>query len=165
MTMKRNILAYGAEEGDAPASEQSEPTRPKGRERETARPPAETLLRKDAPNLPFDATPFPETARAQERIGAVRNALPDTAELHRLAENLKALSDPTRLTILNALYIAEMRVGELAEAVSMSQSAVSHQLRVLRAAQLVAVRREGKNAWYKLADPNLICLIRPAIRG
>ncbi len=157
MHTKRSTLAYGAE--DSEERRQTDDTA----KSDTCESPsaAQTLLHAEAASEPFDAAPFPELGNAQTRIRTVREAMPDTPSLRRLAERLKALADPSRLTILNALAISEMRVGELAETVSMSQSAVSHQLRVLRAAQLVAVRREGKNAWYKLADPNLVRLIVP----
>lgn len=158
MHTKRSTLAYGAE--DSEERRQADDTSAKSDTCESLSA-AQTLLHAEAASEPFDAARFPDIENAQTRIRTVREAMPDAPSLRRLAERLKALADPSRVTILNALAISEMRVGELAETVSMSQSAVSHQLRVLRAAQLVAVRREGKNAWYKLADPNLVRLIVP----
>lgn len=157
MNTKRATLAYGAEEDE----EQRQP----GAGGESAEKPreasAQMLLHAGDEALPFDAAPFPSLEEAQKRVQQVRRSMPDAAALHRLSERLKALADPSRLAILNALAISELRVNELAEAVGMSQSAVSHQLRVLRAAGVAAVRREGKNAWYRLADDALVCLIRP----
>jgi DNA-binding HxlR family transcriptional regulator len=164
MHTKRTSLAYGAEEADTPsteAREHSESQPEADSSRPEARPFAAALFEGNTRAEPFDAAPFPELSEAGDRVRRVRDAMPAAPAVARLAERLKALADPTRLTILNALALSELRVGELAESVSMSQSAVSHQLRVLRAAQLVAVRREGKNAWYKLADPGLASFIRP----
>lgn len=158
MHAKRSILAYGVAEQPEGIRQPDESRG--GSDPDNTSPAAHVLLRQNV-GKSFDAEPVPEVENADARIRAAREAMPDASSLRRLAERLKALADPSRLTMLNALATSEMRVGELAEAVLMSQSAVSHQLRVLRAAQLVAVRREGKNAWYRLADPCLIRLIAP----
>ncbi len=173
MMNKRTTLAYGAEEAlephltdlpdEAEAAEAELIAPPAGqpvalspRPAPASRAPADQSLSAAAPSPaeipPALDRPFPTLDEAPRRVATARAALPTTQRLLFLAERFKALADPTRLTLLAAMSRCELRVSELAEAVSMSQSAVSHQLRVLRAAKLVAVRREGKNAWYRLAD-------------
>ena len=72
-----------------------------------------------------------------------------------LAELFKALGDPTRVRILSALNDAEVCVGDLAGALGMGQSAVSHQLKYLRGKGLVAARRDGKHVFYRLDDDHV----------
>ena len=83
-----------------------------------------------------------------------RADLPDYTEeeTQQLADFFKIFGDPTRIKILCELYAKEACVGDLAEALDMSQSAISHQLRVIKAINLVKSRREGKNIIYYLAD-------------
>jgi len=76
-----------------------------------------------------------------------------------LAELFKALADPTRVRILICLLEGECCVHELAEAVGPSQSAVSHQLRLLRTMRLVNARREGRHVYYSLADEHVASLV------
>lgn len=76
-------------------------------------------------------------------------------EVEELAQFYKIFGDPTRLKILHTLYNAEMCVGELAEKLSMEQSAISHQLRVLKQIKLVIARRDGKQMVYSLADDHI----------
>ena len=78
--------------------------------------------------------------------------LPGDAEVEALAEFFTVLGSPTRLKILLALDGGELCAGHLAQAVSMTPSAVSNQLKALKAARLVSVRREGKMLFYSLAD-------------
>ena len=78
----------------------------------------------------------------------------------RMAEFLGVLSDPNRWRILSALAIEEMRVGELAAAVEMSESAVSHQLRVLRNTRMVRRRKSGRTVIYGLKDHHIFNLYR-----
>jgi DNA-binding transcriptional ArsR family regulator len=78
---------------------------------------------------------------------------PLTAE--RLAQVFRALADPTRVRIVSALAEAELCVGDLAAAVGMSISAVSHQLRLLRELRVVRKRREGKHIYYALDDEHV----------
>ena len=80
------------------------------------------------------------------------NSLPDDAETAALAEFFTVLGAHARLKILLALDGRELCAGHLAQAVSMSPSAVSNQLKALKAARLVSVRREGKMLYYSLAD-------------
>lgn len=80
----------------------------------------------------------------------------------RMAEFFSVLGDPNRWRILSALATGEMRVGDLAAAVSMSESAVSHQLRILRNSRLVRYRKEGRNVLYDLKDHHILSLYREA---
>jgi len=72
-----------------------------------------------------------------------------------LADTFTALADPTRVRIISALAGGEVCVGELAEALGMTVSAVSHQLRLLRELRTVAARREGRHMFYSLADEHI----------
>lgn len=82
--------------------------------------------------------------------------------LMRMAELFKAMGEPTRVRILEALSISELCVCDLAELLAMSPSAVSHQLRVLRAARIVKYRKEGKNVVYSLDDGHIVVLLKQA---
>lgn len=75
--------------------------------------------------------------------------------IQELAEFFKVFGDATRIRILRLLLSGERNVGELAEALEMSQSAVSHQLRVLRQNDLVKYRKEGKTVFYSLDDEHI----------
>jgi DNA-binding transcriptional ArsR family regulator len=72
-----------------------------------------------------------------------------------MAESFKALADPTRLRILALLFTDERIVGDLAEHLDVSQSAVSHQLRILRTLDIVRYRKEGREVFYRLADEHV----------
>ena len=76
-----------------------------------------------------------------------------------LADVFKVLGDPTRLRILHTLMMGELCVCELADRIQMKQSAISHQLRVLRDARLVQFRKDGKVVWYSLADDHVFTLL------
>lgn len=80
--------------------------------------------------------------------------VPDKEVLERIAELFKAFGDPTRVQILSLLQ-KELCVNEIAEAVELSQSAISHQLRILKQMHLIKYRREGKNILYSLADDHV----------
>ncbi len=73
----------------------------------------------------------------------------------RLAELFSALSDPTRLRIISVLLEGEMNVGEIADRLSMTESAVSHQLRGLRQIRLVRSRKNGRQVFYALDDDHI----------
>ncbi len=73
----------------------------------------------------------------------------------RLAETFKALSDPTRVRIISALRQAELCVGDLARCLGMEQSAISHQLRLLRQLRLVRARKVGRHVFYALDDDHI----------
>jgi len=76
-----------------------------------------------------------------------------------LAESFKALGDPTRLKIVLVLRSSELCVHEIASSVQMSVSAVSHQLRLLRALKIVKLRKQGKMSYYSLDDEHIIQLL------
>ena len=80
--------------------------------------------------------------------------------LLKLAELFKILGDPTRLKIVELLLETDMCVNHIAETMGMGQSAISHQLRVLRQARLVTYRKEGKTAYYSLNDDHVEGLVR-----
>lgn len=84
--------------------------------------------------------------------------LPDQISL-RMAETFKILGDATRIRILSLLIQREMCVCDIADTLQMGQSAISHQLRVLRSARLVKFRKEGKEAWYSLDDDHVVTLL------
>jgi len=81
--------------------------------------------------------------------------IPEKETLEQIAELFKGFADPTRVRILSLLQQRELCVTEIAEAVELSQSAVSHQLRMLKQMHLIKFRREGKNLWYSLADDHV----------
>ena len=76
-----------------------------------------------------------------------------------LADVFKVLGDPTRLRILRVLMNQEVCVRDIADELGMGQSAVSHQLRILRDARLVQFRRDGKTVYYSLADAHVLTLL------
>jgi DNA-binding transcriptional ArsR family regulator len=78
----------------------------------------------------------------------------------QVAEIFKALADPTRVRILHALLHAELCVGDLAAVLEMSESAVSHQLRLLRGLRVVRARRDGKLVYYALDDEHVTRLFQ-----
>lgn len=85
-------------------------------------------------------------------VAQVRETLPPEQTLSDLAELFKIFGDSTRIKILYVLLEAEMCVCDIAQLLNMNQSAISHQLRVLKQSQLVKFRREGKTVFYSLAD-------------
>jgi len=95
----------------------------------------------------------------EERLAVVREKLPDEEKLCDLAELFKVFGDSTRIRILFVLFEAEVCVCDLAEALGMTQSAVSHQLRILKQNKLVKSRREGKSIFYSLADGHVRTII------
>lgn len=95
-------------------------------------------------------------------ITQARKALPTDRQVQRLADVFKALGDPTRVRIILALQVGELCVCDLAEVLGMSQSAISHQLRVLRELHLVRNRRDGKEVFYSLDDEHVISMLAEA---
>lgn len=94
-----------------------------------------------------------------DAVERVRGELVGPARVKRTTDIFAALSDPTRFAILHALSFEELCVCDVASVVGMSQSAVSHQLRMLRNLDLVAFRKDGKRAVYRLADDHVRVLI------
>ena len=86
--------------------------------------------------------------------------VPDRESAERIAALFKSFDDPTRIHILSLLIGGERCVGEIADAMALSQSAVSHQLRILKAMRLVRFPREGKNLLYSLADDHVLCILK-----
>jgi DNA-binding transcriptional ArsR family regulator len=88
----------------------------------------------------------------------------DAASVEGLTEIFRVLGDPTRVRILDTLSRAELCVGDLAGAVGLTESAVSHQLRLLRSARLVRSRRAGRMIFYALDDRHVLTLFRQGLR-
>lgn len=95
----------------------------------------------------------------EELLKIVDETMPDETELDSLAELFKVFGDPTRIRILFVLFETEVCVCDLARALNMTQSAVSHQLRILKQSRLVKNRREGKSMFYSLADDHVRTMI------
>ncbi|PWJ51447.1 ArsR/SmtB family transcription factor [Faecalicatena contorta] len=91
----------------------------------------------------------------EEIVKKVQDHMPEAGELRDLADFFKVFGDSTRIKILYVLWQSEMCVCDLAQALNMSQSAISHQLRVLKQMKLVTNRREGKTVFYSLADSHI----------
>lgn len=86
--------------------------------------------------------------------------IPDKQTLEDIAELFKGFSDPTRVQILSNLVDRELCVTDIAEAVELSQSAISHQLRILKQMHLIKFHREGKNILYSLADDHVLTILQ-----
>ena len=95
----------------------------------------------------------------QDRLKIVSDQMPEEEELYDLAELFKVFGDSTRIRILFVLFEAEVCVWDLAAALNMTQSAISHQLKILKQAKLVRSRREGKSVFYSLADGHVRTII------
>ncbi len=89
----------------------------------------------------------------------VNREMPDDDALYDLAELFKVFGDSTRIRILFALFEEEMCVCDIAESLNMTQSAISHQLKILKQSKLVGNRREGKQIIYFLADDHVRTII------
>lgn len=90
-----------------------------------------------------------------EIVNKVSSKMPDEETLYDLAEFFKVFGDSTRIRIMCALFESEMCVCDIAALLNMTQSAVSHQLRVLKQARLVKPRKEGKVVYYSLDDEHI----------
>jgi DNA-binding transcriptional ArsR family regulator len=107
-------------------------------------------------------TPAADTPNCEQHLvhlDTVRQIQPyvlPMSKAQQMAEFFSVLADPNRLRILSVLAKQELCVCDLAAATKMTESAVSHQLRVLRIARLVQYRREGRNIYYNLADHHVI---------
>ncbi len=89
----------------------------------------------------------------------VEESMPAETELYDLAELFKVFGDSTRIRILFVLFEAEVCVYDIAEALNMTQSAISHQLKILKQSRLIKGRREGKHIFYSLADEHVRSII------
>src|SRR3954469_17476498 len=88
----------------------------------------------------------------------------DPRDVEGLTEIFRVLGDPTRVRILDALSRAELCVGDLANSLSLTEAAVSHQLRLLRNTRVVRARREGRMIFYALDDKHVLALFRQGLR-
>lgn len=95
----------------------------------------------------------------QPLLDIVKEQMPEEETLYNLAELFKVFGDSTRIRILFVLFEAEVCVCDLAQALNMTQSAISHQLRILKQNKLVKNRREGKSIFYSLADDHVRTII------
>ena len=98
-------------------------------------------------------------AAHEDVVRRVLEQQPAEEYLYDLAELFKVFGDSTRIRILFVLFEAEVCVCDLAAALSMTQSAISHQLRILKQNKLVKCRREGKSVFYSLADDHVRSII------
>ena len=105
---------------------------------------------------PEDACPCGCNREASQQLF---DTMPDEELLYDLADLFKVFADTTRIKILFALMNHEMPVGELAEAIGATQSAVSHQLRQLKQAHLVKFQRDGKSIIYSLSDDHVYTML------
>lgn len=96
---------------------------------------------------------------AHEAAELVDTSLPDEEMLYDLADLFKVFADTTRIKILYSLMETELPVAAIAEAVGVSQSAVSHQLRSLKQAHLVKFRKDGKQIIYSLSDDHVYTML------
>lgn len=99
----------------------------------------------------------------EELLEIVKEKMPAEEELYDLAELFKVFGDSTRIRILFVLFEAEVCVCDLAKALNMTQSAISHQLKILKQSKLVNSRRDGKSIFYSLADGHVRTIIAQGI--
>lgn len=98
-----------------------------------------------------------------DAVQSARRELPDETCVSNASAFLKLVADPTRLKILSALKACELCVCDLAAVVGISESAASHQLRLLRTGRVVTYRKEGRVAYYRLLDAHVTTLIENAL--
>lgn len=98
-----------------------------------------------------------------EKVEKLRDEMEDEEELYDLADLFKVFGDSTRIKILLVLYEGEMCVYDIANTLGMSQSSISHQLRVLKQNRLVKFRKEGKVVFYSLADEHVFTIINQGL--
>lgn len=91
----------------------------------------------------------------EDLVNKVKDSIPEEETLYDLADLFKVLGDSTRIKVLCALFQSEMCVCDIAALLGMTQSAISHQLRVLKQARLVKYKREGKVVYYSLDDDHV----------
>ncbi len=90
-------------------------------------------------------------------------SMPDKETMGQIAELFKGFADPTRVQIMTLLLQQELCVNDIAEAISLSQSAISHQLRILKQMHLVKYRREGKSLLYSPADDHVRTILQTGL--
>lgn len=89
--------------------------------------------------------------------------IPEREVLEQIADLFKAFGDTTRVQILSLLVRQELCVNDIAEGIGLSQSAVSHQLRILKQMHLIKYRRDGKNLLYSLADDHVLTILQTGL--
>lgn len=99
----------------------------------------------------------------EDVIQKVKENMPEENVLYNLGDFFKLLGDGTRIKILNALFYSEMCVCDIAALLGMTQSAISHQLRVLKQGRLVKHRKEGKSVYYSLDDEHIKHIIEQGL--
>lgn len=99
----------------------------------------------------------------EDTVKSVRDSMPSDEALFDLAELFKIFGDSTRIKILYILFESEMCVCDIATLVGVSQSAISHQLRLLKQANLIKPRRDGKTVFYSLADDHVRTIINNGV--
>ncbi len=95
----------------------------------------------------------------EDEVSQVKSEMLEDEFLFEVSDNFKVFGDSTRLKIMYALSQRDLCVCDLAAVLDMSQSAISHQLRILRSKNLVKFRKEGKMAFYYLADEHVVSMI------
>ncbi len=98
-----------------------------------------------------------------DKIGSIAHDMPDEGKLCELSEFFRVFGDSTRIRILYALSKSELCVCDLAQLLGASQSAISHQLQILRTSRLVRYRREGKTVIYSLDDEHIFSMLNIGI--
>lgn len=98
------------------------------------------------------------------RVARLQATLIEPDHVEALAETFRALGDPTRVRLLDALSHGELCVCDLAQLIGLSQSATSHQLRLLRQLRIVRSRRAGRMVYYALDDRHVVALVRQGLR-
>ncbi|MFZ7120752.1 MAG: ArsR/SmtB family transcription factor [Eubacteriaceae bacterium] len=91
----------------------------------------------------------------EDTVINVRENVPKEEKVYLLADFFKVFADPTRIKILNSLFLSELCVCDISAVLCMKQSAISHQLRILKQARLVKYRKEGKVVYYSLDDDHV----------
>ena len=99
----------------------------------------------------------------QNLIAKAMEEMPKEETLYDMAELFKVFGDTTRIRILYALFSSEMCVCDIADLLNMTQSAISHQLKVLKQARLVKFRKEGKSVYYSLDDEHIKTILYQGI--
>ena len=99
----------------------------------------------------------------EEILDRVRQQMPDEDTLYNLTELFHIFGDSTRMRILYVLFASEMCVCDIAALLGITQSAISHQLRLLKSMRLVKSRREGKTVFYSLADNHVTTIINQGL--
>ncbi len=99
----------------------------------------------------------------KKTVKAIKKAMLDHYTTERLSETFKAMGDPTRIRIIHALSQTRLCVCDLSASLNMSQSAVSHQLRILRNLKLVKFEKRGRNVYYSLDDEHILSIFKKCL--